>query len=370
METKLIFAVILLWGVCLAVAFPHRPETAFERASKLQLDAFTATANVTCQDDLSCAGEDDDCIGDQLNMNGCNVSNASCCALGLLCLEGECKTDNMGDDCNNTLDCHTTIAAPYDCVSGECQYVYGPGDSCSSNSDCMGSLNCTGSVCVGLSVGMTCTAGQCGFGLSCNASNMCANDVPQGGDCTGVGAVCYPGTFCSGGKCVKYFSIAAGGSCAGFLACETGLTCAPNKTCVTATTSISSCSTNSDCNNGIVCVCSQYTGEFYCADPLWNPCSDQESDLESCLVDSNCTTAYGSPDSCAYSNCYSDLKKSNSCACDDLDTIFSSCFYNTYCGGFPVWAIIVIIIVAIVLVLAIVLLVFFMMRRRRVYDSI
>lgn len=88
------------------------------------------------------------------------------------------------------------------------------------------------------------------------------------------------------------------------------------------------------------------------------------------MTDNNCTTPYSSPNSCVYNNCYSDLKKSLSCGCDDADDLASSCSYNSFCGGFPVWAIIVIIIAAIILVLAIVLLVFFMMRKRRTYDQI
>jgi len=146
--------------------------------------------------------------------------------------------------------------------------------------------------------------------------------------------------------------------------------CALNKTCVSATDDVTTCTANSDCNSGVPCICSFFTGNSFCADPLLDPCTEQMSDLSTCMVDNNCSTPYQSPDSCLYNNCYSDIKKSNSCGCDDADTIASNCIYNTYCGGFPVWAIIVIIIVAIVLVLAIVLLVFFMMRRRRVYDSI
>jgi hypothetical protein len=102
----------------------------------------------------------------------------------------------------------------------------------------------------------------------------------------------------------------------------------------------------------------------------FDPCTEASDDLNDCMVDNNCTMALANPNSCVYNNCYSDLKKSQSCLCDASDTIASSCLYNQYCGGFPVWAIIVIIIAAIVLVLGIVLLVFFMMRRRRVYDSI
>jgi hypothetical protein len=105
-------------------------------------------------------------------------------------------------------------------------------------------------------------------------------------------------------------------------------------------------------------------------DYIYNPCTSEESDLTTCLASNNCTDASDAPESCCYANCLSQYKKTFSCGCSLSDQFYGSCFYNQYCGGFPVWAIIVIIVVAIVLVLAIVLLVFFMMRRRRQYDSI
>jgi hypothetical protein len=96
----------------------------------------------------------------------------------------------------------------------------------------------------------------------------------------------------------------------------------------------------------------------------------ENADLSSCIAKNNCTSATDAPNSCSYANCLSEYKKSLSCSCSMNDSLYGDCYYNMYCGGFPVWAIIVIIVVAIVLVLAIVLLVFFMMRRRRQYDSI
>jgi len=197
--------------------------------------------------------------------------------------------------------------------------------------------------------------------------STCANKVPAGGDCSTY--PCYPGTTCFNNNCTTLYSVPSGGKCSSSDLCETGYVCSLTGTCTEAQDSFESCSQQSDCSSGI-CTCSLYSGDSYCFVVDVDPCTDAASDLNDCIVDNNCTSANAGPQSCAYNNCYSDLKKSQSCGCDLADTAYSSCFYNQYCGGFPVWAIIVIIIAAIVLVLGIVLLVFFMMRRRRVYDSI
>jgi len=119
-------------------------------------------------------------------------------------------------------------------------------------------------------------------------------------------------------------------------------------------------------------MCSEVTGNSFCLgnNYIYNPCTSEDSTLESCLAGANCTYGTDAPNSCCYANCLSDYKKTFSCQCSIINDIYGGCYYNQYCGGFPVWAIILIIVVAIVLVLAIVLLVFFMMRRRRQYDSI
>jgi hypothetical protein len=172
-----------------------------------------------------------------------------------------------------------------------------------------------------------------------------------------------------GGKCQENFNVGPGGSCKGQYECQTGLVCAANNTCITATTELVECDNGTDCSSGM-CLCSLFSGESFCADPALNPCTDEVSDLDSCITSNNCTTISTASDACSYTNCYSELKKYYSCGCSVADDVYESCSYNPYCGGFPVWAIIVIIVVAVVLILAIVLLVFFMMRRRPHYDSI
>jgi hypothetical protein len=363
-----LFLFVLFCGVCMCCAYPHE---LFTQTSKFA-DIGKGMNSTNCSSIYSCAGKGDSCNA-SFTKGDC-MSGSSCCAQGLFCVNSECATDNMGANCTTMADCHSAIAPSYNCVNKTCQYIYGPGDTCTTSNDCIGALNCTSSVCVGIAQGQTCQySGLCAFGLYCatnnNGSMQC---MPQPGvNATCSTQNCYPGNVCEGGKCIAEFSVASGKTCSTEKSCETGLVCASNGTCVEALTSLTTCTNaTTDCPSQILCLCSPFSGTSFCVEPLYDPCTDEASDLDSCIAENNCTNTYGSPNSCAYDHCYSEIKKSNSCGCSAADTIYDSCFYNEYCGGFPVWAIILIIVVAIVLVLAIVLLVFFMMRRRRQYDSI
>lgn len=226
-----------------------------------------------------------------------------------------------------------------------------------------------------MTAGMQCTSsGQCVFGYYCGLGNgtngtVCMAKVPMNGDCTT--GPCYPGNFCNSGKCVAMYSLSGGAACTSAGQCSVDLVCATNGTCVNADTELTECSEDSDCTeSNSVCKCSPFTQKFYCTTTLLDPCTEEESDLSSCMASSNCSTATNAPNSCCYNECYSDYKKTLSCSCSNDSDLYGNCQYNSFCGGFPVWAIILIIVVAIVLVLAIVLLVFFMMRRKPHYDAI
>jgi len=361
---------LVLIGVCACLALPK---------NLLEITSAQVVAPANCTSIYSCVSEGDSCSG---NYPGCNVttgSTATCCAAGLTCTNGKCATDNMGSNCANISQCYSSLeGAMFNCVSGTCQYIYTIGDTCSNNTNCLPGLTCNNSTstCQGLSYGQACVpqASQCNFGLYCGlagiATFQCMNTTAQGAVCNSTLAPCYPGNDCINGTCAASGSGTQGQSCMTPSACGDDLTCASNGTCVGATTSISTCTQNSDCNSGAVCICSSFSGKAFCQDPLYNPCTSESSSLSSCMATHSCTAIEGTPNSCTYTNCYSSFKKANSCGCDASSTIFDTCAYNQYCGGFPVWAIILIIVVAIVLVLAIVLLVFFMMRRRRQYDSI
>jgi len=362
-----LFLFVLFWGVCMCFAYPHE---LFTKSSKIATGMGMNSSN--CSSIYSCAGKGDSCNGSFTN--GDCISGSSCCAIGLYCISSECATDNMGANCTVMGDCHSSITGSYNCVNSTCKYIYGPGDTCTTSTDCIGGLNCTDSLCAGIAQGKACLFSDlCAFGLYCGLNNGSMQCIPQPGEngtCP-LGVTCYPGNVCESGKCITAYSVASGKSCSTQMTCETGLVCASNGTCVEAITSLTTCTNaTTDCPKGVPCECSPFSGTSFCVESLYDPCTDEASDLLSCLAENNCTNALGSPNSCAYDHCYSDIKKSNSCGCSAQDSVYDSCFYNQYCGGFPVWAIILIIVVAIVLVLAIVLLVFFMMRRRRQYDSI
>jgi len=340
-----------------------------------------------CSSVFSCASEGDSCQGDQILHKTCSNNNGTCCAFGLYCISGTCEVDTLGDNCNATTLCFPSVTAGYsmNCVSNQCVYVYGTGDTCTNNTDCI-SNNCTGGTCMGAMAGQGCFDlgfnGGCAYGLYCgingNLTKICMNTTAMGSVCNSTTPMCAQGSACSNGTCMGYYTVGSGGNCAVSPdLCDEDYICAPNNTCVSAATSLTSCSANSDCPSSQTCVCSQYTGDNYCslsplliANNMVNPCTEEMSDLNSCLISAQCPTAGDAPNSCCYNQCYSDFKHSQSCGCDTATDTLGSCSYSTYCGGFPVWAIIVIIVVAIVLVLAVVLLVFFMMRRRRQYDSI
>jgi len=301
--------------------------------------------------------------------------NGTCCSIGLYCLNSMCATDNMGGNCSTSANCYppaTKGEVHVGCVNSMCQYVYGLGDTCTNTTDCVAPLTCSNSsMCSGAAQNASCAATVCNFGLYCELSNVTCTPVHVTGSSCAYSSQCALDNICYNGNCTAAYSQAAGKSCTDEMTCATGLTCASNGTCVAVMSDLVSCTANANCTNGL-CLCSLVTGNSYCfgSGYMYDPCTDESSSLLSCLEDNSCSTATDAPNSCCYANCLSDYKKTFSCGCSFESSFFGGCFYNQYCGGFPVWAIIVIIVVAIVLVLGVVLLVFFMMRRRRHYDTI
>jgi len=355
------------------------------------LSLVSFAASQACNATNSCAGKGKTCVGDSSNPNNCDIKNGTCCAKGLLCYGNSTKTctnNNIGDSCTSSNQCigdGSNVA----CIKSICQYVYGPGESCSTNTDCLLQL-CTNSTSkCGLAVGSSCSAAnavQCAGGSYCglisNGSLQCVPYVTNGNPCN-LTSQCNPiAHYCNGtgtgSVCMPKYSVGSGGSCSaangGANACAGGLYCNASNICVSDSSSLTSCTATANCTapGGGICVCNPYTGNQFCGGPgySYNPCDSATKSLAQCLDSNNCQYASGAPDSCCKASCSSEYKKAQSCGCDGITSLLGGCGYNSNCGGFPVWAIIVIIVVAIVLVLAIVLLVFFMMRRRRQYDSI
>jgi len=351
--------------------------------------------NVNCSASISCAGKGKTCAGNyNLFTNGatggCVPANGTCCATGLFCnVNKTCEENSYQATCSGNGDCFPS--GEFGCVAGTCQYMLTNGDACTTNNSQLcptGMCNPNTSMCTGLSVGQTCmvspTTGksnQCNFGLYCAMGLMgnytCQNATAQGSPCAYTGSdECFPGNVCFKNNgtltCQAVGSQVPGGACTAN-ACGSGYYCgsAPNQTCQAVNTGSVACTNVANCTSGSTCICSHVTGTAYCVGAGYNnPCTEESVGLVQCLADQQCVGASAAPDSCCQQKCESDYKKSFSCSCSLGNSMYGKCFYNTYCGGFPVWAIIVIIVVAIVLVLAIVLLVFFMMRRRRQYDSI
>jgi len=379
LQMKAVIALILLWGVCVCLAAPSQFDT-FDFVFKTS-PLPSASSNFTCTKNSSCVGKGATCGGFFDVKNGmtynCSINSTgtpNCCAANLYCVGGKCVVDNAGATCSSDGNClpKGTTGQPLLCISGICTYVGFAGDKCTNNSQCL-NLPCNNSVCSAPAVGQSCnlTTG-CGFGLYCgvaNGSQQCIALPQNGSNC--VNSMCYPGYFCKSGTCIPKYSLGVGKTCFGYQDfCSTGLTCDPvNGTCVTAQTSLPTCTNGSDCSSG-VCICSFLSGKQFCAELDLDPCTSQRSSLDSCLVTNLCTHSGDGANTCSYANCYSEFKKAMSCSCTILSTEYSTCYYNSYCGGFPVWAIIVIIVVIIVLILAVVLIVFFLMRRRRQYDTI
>jgi len=345
--------------------------------------------NVNCSATASCAGKDDDCTGNyNLVMNtgsgGCVPANGSCCASGLFCsVNKTCAENTYQAKCNTAADCWPP--GEFGCASGTCQYMLTNGDACITNNSNLcptGMCNANTTTCTGYSAGQSCSSThQCNFGLYCMYGMMgnmtCQNTTAQGSSCASS-AECYPGNVCfkatanNASTCQQVGTQGAGLPCTAN-ACGSGYFCSPTNgtTCQTVNSGSVACSNSANCSTGSTCICSYVTGTAYCQGAGYNnPCSGESVSLIQCLADNSCVGASVAPDSCCQQKCESEYKKSFSCSCSLGNSMYGKCFYNTYCGGFPVWAIIVIIVVAIVLVLAIVLLVFFMMRRRRQYDSI
>lgn len=96
-----------------------------------------------------------------------------------------------------------------------------PGESCSNDTHCA-SLKCENKECVGTAVDGSCTSDiNCNAGLYCNV-NKCANQKAENATCTRDNE-CVNSHACSNGKCIKYYTLAAGAESTNAYACTTAL---------------------------------------------------------------------------------------------------------------------------------------------------
>jgi len=325
-------------------------------------------------------------------------ASANCCPSGEFCSRnGTCAKNNYGAACSNVLECRPDIfgTLAVSCTSGHCYPLYGAGDNCNTDADCMSPLKCgTGSnkTCTGLPVGSTgCTAGfrgqLCAIGLVC-LSNVCQKTVASTASCDNIANICPANYYCVGGKCLKLGSVANNAACGGNpFVCTSGSTCNLAGNCVAGAPLPSvTCTNTSQCSsvgNSSTCECTD-SGKGMCTpslnDLLLNNLGYNDIvSLANCLATKGCAydytgsdpTSYANSDSmsCTVVNCNSYYKKVMAAGCG-FQKFAGTCSYNPWCAGFPVWAIIVIVVVAVLLVLAVVFVIFLVLRKRRDYSSI
>ncbi|MBW2700697.1 MAG: putative metal-binding motif-containing protein [Deltaproteobacteria bacterium] len=240
------------------------------------------------------------------------------------CEEAIWLVNNCGSDCNDTLDCNTTVvhASGIDCLSGTCTYT----SSCIDNH-----ADCTGGRANGCEtpLGTNANCGSCGD--NCQADSTCTGNVCTCdhlacvSDCCAWGEVCYNSSCCMP-NCTsrECGSDGCGDSCG---TCSlTGETCNGSGLCVCD-------SSHTDCDgnqlNGCECDTSD-TNVCYnnaCCTPN---CSGRECGTDGCGGScGNC----GTNEECNAGTCecdanHEDCDNNESCECDVSGSSFC---YNNFC---------------------------------------
>jgi len=341
-----------------------------------------ANENTTCNSTNSCAGSDDACSPTIT----CDSLKGDCCALGLVCVNATCQSDNIGKWCDQPTDCFTDyVHVETACLNNTCILRYAPADDCDVNDDCLTNNCTTDGVCYGYALGDKCTnyaasqTSDCSYGLYCDGH--CRQSAGVGGVCTST-VTCDFGLVCFSGKCIESFSLASDAQCSSVYQCQEDLVCYKGKCVQGAEYKAESCDSTDDCGTSEACFCSSFTGEKTCL-PLNNNgnlvnlmnVTNSNADtaaLYSCVFASNCTHFSNAPEACSEKNCGTEYKDSQSTNCDILDQEYgSSCVVAPLCGGFPVWAIIVIVIVGLIVLIALIVVLVMCCRKKKTdYESI
>jgi hypothetical protein len=382
-------AAILVLLVCWAFASAL---TDVNVTASPSLPSFSATNGTSsspspsgpaCDDTYTCVSEGDSCSFSWAeNPHNCTTNSGNdCCAHGLICFNGKCADNNYGAACKSSADCISQAGEALTCsTNNTCAYLSYAGDSCGDDDDditvCAPGLTCQGEVCLGQLIGANCSADKpCNNGLYCpyfEVHPTCQYLLPNGADCSDYPNACNFQSYCNSKNCTAFYNVVEGGHCTSSNDCADGNIC-EKAVCVSSNDDddLQSCESNTDCTHGGICLCSQFSGEKFCTNIAHDSCYSERTDANTCAAKYNCTNFYTNENSCFYENCYSELEDLQSCGCSDSDSIYSSCFYSSYCGGFPGWAIALIVVGAIAVVLAIVAVIFVVMKRNsNTYDSI
>lgn len=186
-----------------------------------------------CEYELACHPRDNKC------RYVCRPGQAGTCPSGHRCIErtdvtpkiGLCEIDSGGKSCKTADECATGQV----CRNGQC-------NACSQDTECPSRHKCSNGACLA----------QCQDSTTCPRQHKCSNGL------------CEPSTTCTFDK-----------DCGQGLVCQAG-TCRP--------ASSGTCTTNNDCQNGFTCVAGK------CQDPCNNKCTSQENCVASKCVPKSCTS--------------------------------------------------------------------------------
>eukprot|EP01101_Sappina_pedata_P007587 TRINITY_DN4041_c0_g1_i1.p1 TRINITY_DN4041_c0_g1~~TRINITY_DN4041_c0_g1_i1.p1 ORF type:complete len:352 (+),score=58.34 TRINITY_DN4041_c0_g1_i1:66-1121(+) len=336
--------------------------------------AVLAQNNPSCTQDLTCLAKADQCLYDfESSATHCSTNSTHCCARGLLCSDSVCSINNVGANCTLDSDCKSATGESLSCASSTCSYISLVGDKCKTNSDCLyGTCSSSTNLCVGLPAGSPCShpynvsaTSECDLGLFCNG--ICTSQIPIGSGCSS-NTQCATGSLCLLGNCTVPYTVSEGHSCTLSEQCKWGTICTNSK-CELPNLKLKSCKIDSDCDSG-ECSCSSFSGKSYCTDPYLDPCAWATRDSFDCQAEHNCTSQSTNDNSCFRTHCHYAVNALNNCGCDVFDDLYESCYYNSMCGVFPIWAIILILLTVLTLLLVGIMVAYVVMRRKSNYGSI
>lgn len=243
-----------------------------------------------------CKKEGEQCSGSFSNPEGCHVD---CCAYGLECVAVE---DGYSICLHNTLNMSCSDNEKL-CMRGEqcsvnssCIGIYAPGDSCTSNSDCVLQNTCNSrGICEGLPENASCTpfSYECDYGFYCSPkTSTCQKQRGSGEGCDSPNA-CKWLHVCVTGTCRRLWTQQAGSSCIpddwDYSNCDFGLECL-NDSCVHPQRQENvPCIVDSDCPGNEECLCNDFLGGFYCDRPLYTDgCAAEFKSMLQCAENHSC----------------------------------------------------------------------------------
>ncbi len=171
------------------------------------------------------------------NCGGCD----HVCAPGQLCVNGGCALTCSGADgggcgaygCNGTTACWESCGSDAQCapgnycspVIGQCFPFIGPGQGCTSDTEC-GSGECLGGICC---AGACVTDGGCGASACFAGDGGCEYPASECGAGSCAGGVETLATYCAAGGCPGPKTASCGGYACGASTCKTS--CATSADC-------------------------------------------------------------------------------------------------------------------------------------------